>query len=234
MVNSSRLLGCDPQAIRLTSDKLALAEFWRLRRVRHPWTDAFERADLVHVPPPWVLKPRHGAGSQSIYLVHDAETASNIIEAEADEWDDWPLTNFVVQQYVPGQAASVAILIGPYQTLALAPCRQHLSTDGRFGYLGGSLPLPTPFAERAARIALQAIAGIDGLRGYVGVDLVLGDDGVDYAIEINPRLTTSYLGLRQLCEQNLAELMLRVALGERVEPPTWKSQEVQFDPASLP
>ena len=61
-----------------------------------------------------------------------------------------------------------------------------------------------------------------GLLGYVGVDLVLGDaaDGSrDYAIEINPRLTTSYVGLRALADFNIAEAMLRAANGPRLEPP---------------
>ena len=56
----------------------------------------------------------------------------------------------------------------------------------------------------------------------------LGDDGIDYAIEINPRLTTSYIGLRQLCNQNLADLMLRQALGDTIEPPQWHAGEVSF------
>ena len=50
-----------------------------------------------------------------------------------------------------------------------------------------------------------------GLSGYVGVDVVLGNDGRDWAIEINPRLTTSYVGLRALAGFNLAEAMLAVA-----------------------
>jgi predicted ATP-grasp superfamily ATP-dependent carboligase len=35
--------------------------------------------------------------------------------------------------------------------------------------------------------------------GYLGVDLILGEDGngaVDCVVEINPRLTTSYVGLQ--------------------------------------
>ena len=35
---------------------------------------------------------------------------------------------------------------------------------------------------------------VPGLKGYVGIDMVLSDDEC-YVIEINPRLTTSYLGL---------------------------------------
>jgi predicted ATP-grasp superfamily ATP-dependent carboligase len=224
-VPEGRWLGSASEAIRLTSDKLALAEFWRIRGVRHPWTEAIEHVDCKSGPSPLVLKPRHGAGSQETYLVEDGGAAHAIARANLDAW---PYGEFIVQEHIRGQAASVALLIGKHQTIPLAPARQHLSSDQRFRYLGGSLPMPAPLTERATRLALQAVAGIDGLRGYVGVDLVLGDDGVDHAIEINPRITTSYLGLRQLCEQNLGELMLRNALGERVETPTWKAGEVNF------
>ena len=52
------------------------------------------------------------------------------------------------------------------------------------------------------------------------MDLVLGDadDGsLDVVIEINPRLTTSYIGLRALLPQNLPALMVSMAEGSRVE-----------------
>jgi predicted ATP-grasp superfamily ATP-dependent carboligase len=55
--------------------------------------------------------------------------------------------------------------------------------------------------------------------GYVGVDLVLGeaDDGKDdVVIEVNPRLTTSYVGLRRLVCGNLAAAMLAAARGQPV------------------
>jgi hypothetical protein len=64
-------------------------------------------------------------------------------------------------------------------------------------------------ARRAAE-ALAAAAG--GLRGYLGIDLVLADGG-PRVIEINPRLTTSYLGLRRVAGANLAGFILDAALG---------------------
>src|SRR5690606_21127135 len=97
---------------------------------------------------------------------------------------------------------------------ALPACRQHLSDDGRFRYLGGSLPLPPSLHARAARLAQQALDALPAAIGYVGVDLVLGaaDDGSrDVVIEVNPRLTTSYLGLRDAVKINLAELILQTA-----------------------
>ncbi|MBI1832864.1 MAG: ATP-grasp domain-containing protein [Planctomycetes bacterium] len=215
-----RLLGSLPDAIRLTGDKLATARYWQERGVPHPAT----AQTFADIPPPWVLKPRFGAGSQATFLIRDNSHREECLQAARREW---PAGELVVQSYVAGFAASVALLIGPEQTTPLQPARQHLSSDGRFRYSGGSLPIPSPLADRAVRRALDAVAGIRGLQGYVGVDLVLGDDA-DYAIEINPRLTTSYLGLRQLCRQNLAELILRCVQGEVLSPPTWHPGEVRF------
>ena len=57
-------------------------------------------------------------------------------------------------------------------------------------------------------------------QGYVGIDLVLGsaeDGSADVVVEINPRLTTSYVGLRQLLKTNLAAAMIEAAAGRPVE-----------------
>ena len=217
-----RLLGSLPDAIELTGDKLATARVWQRRGVAHPRTDTL---NAVRFLPPWVVKPRHGAGSQATFLIRDAADWEHTLQAARQEW---PRGELLWQLYIAGQAASVALLIGPKQTIALLPARQHLSSDGRFRYEGGSLPLPKPLADRAVRVALEAVKGIEGLHGYVGVDMVLGENDVDYAIEINPRLTTSYIGLRQLCRQNLAELMVHCIRGEKIEAPTWKAGKVQI------
>jgi len=218
------LLGSMPSAIEGTGDKLATANVWRKRGVRHPRTEPIDALDPVRFPPPWVVKPRDGAGSQATFLIRNPTEREATIAAARREW---PHGDLLWQPYVEGQAASVVLLMGPQQTIPLLPARQHLSNDGRFRYEGGSMPLPKPCAGRAVRVALEAVKGIEGLHGYVGVDLILGHDG-DFAIEINPRLTTSYLGLRQLCRQNIAELMLRCVLGEAIEPPTWFEGEVRF------
>lgn len=228
-----RLLGPLPGAIQLTADKLATAKFWKATGVRHPQTQRLDPAGIVPFALPWVMKPRFGAGSQATFLVRDFDDVPACVQEACSEVS---YRDFIVQQHIAGHAASVALLIGPDQTLALMPARQHLSEDGRFRYLGGSLPLPQQLAQRASRLALQSVRGIDGLQGYVGVDLVLGadrDGGDDHAIEINPRLTTSYIGLRQLYRRNLAELMLGVIQGERILPPAWDSGAVRFGPEDL-
>jgi predicted ATP-grasp superfamily ATP-dependent carboligase len=218
-------LGPSPDAVALTSDKLALAERWRAHGVPTPATT--DREPTACEAFPYIWKPRDGAGSTDTFLVRDR---FELAAARASCTDARPM---ILQEFVPGRAASVAFLCGPRARVALAPGRQLLSADGRFKYEGGEVPLAPALAARATALATRAVAYVPGLLGYVGVDLVLGEaaDGTgDRAIEINPRLTTSYLGLRALADFNLAELMLKVASGDEVAAPVWKPGRVYFGP----
>jgi predicted ATP-grasp superfamily ATP-dependent carboligase len=128
-------------------------------------------------------------------------------------------------------AASVAMLCGPTERVALSPCQQRISNDGRLSYLGGELPLPVGLAQRASDLATRALASMPSAIGYVGIDLVLGrePDGRDDAvIEINPRLTTSYVGLRAAVRTNLADAMCRIAHGE-MTPIDFSDRRLEFD-----
>ncbi len=61
-----------------------------------------------------------------------------------------------------------------------------------------------PESAGAMKLACSGTSLIPGLRGYVGVDMVLSEDAV-LLIEINPRITTSYIALRQVIRLNLAQ-----------------------------
>lgn len=219
-----RLLGPSPAAVRLTADKLELARHWQAAGVPTPQTwpldDTLERSWR-----PIVSKPRYGAGSTSTYLLRRPEDLHTWVFDSGE-----PDVESVVQEYVPGRAASAAFLVNPASAVALPPAFQLLSSDGRFKFEGGELPIRPDLATRAEALGRRAIDCVEGLQGYVGVDLVLGDAGDgsrDCAIEINPRLTTSYLGLRRLADFNLAEVMLR---GEPAGELRWKPGRVRFRP----
>jgi predicted ATP-grasp superfamily ATP-dependent carboligase len=226
--SGGRLLGPSPAAVALAADKIALSRFLRKHGVPAPESRTADGHQAADLPFPVVWKPRHGAGSQATFLVHSGrELAQCAARARSEGWSG----EAIVEAFLPGQPASVAFLIGPGHEVALLPARQQLSADGRFRYRGGSLPLEPPLAEQAVRLGRRAVRAVPGLSGYVGVDLVLGaaaDGSEDRVIEINPRLTTSYVGLRAAARANLAALWLRIVRGEDVLPPRWRKGAVHF------
>ena len=46
-----------------------------------------------------------------------------------------------------------------------------------------------------------------GLFGFVGIDILIRNDMI-YIVEINPRLTTSYVGLNETIGCNMVDLLL--------------------------
>jgi predicted ATP-grasp superfamily ATP-dependent carboligase len=224
-----KLLGPASRVVALAADKHATAEHLAVRGVSAPEGIALSGGHPLpeNFKYPAVLKPRDGAGSQGIQLIGGPAGGVDC-RSDAPTEGGWRL-----EEYREGVPASVACLCGPGEIVALAPCRQRLGGGGHFQYLGGSLPLDAPLAERAARLAVRAIATLDGPLGYLGVDLILGDDpsgGDDVAIEINPRLTTSYVGLRALARGNLAAAMLAIAAG-RPATLSWRRRFIQFEAA---
>ncbi len=224
-----RFLGASDRAILLTSDKLPLATWLQERGISTPETLPFNPADrqAVRWPEPTVIKRRDGAGSQDMFLVRDGFDLWNA-RHELGRLNE-PET-FIQQTYISGRALSVALLISEDgSVLEVFPvAEQHLSDDGHFKYQGGRIPAEiSPEATLAVQqLAERACRAIPGLTGYVGCDLVLPDalPPEPILIEINPRLTSSYLGYRQLTDDNIPARLLDA----NTQPLRWKSNPVTF------
>jgi tyramine---L-glutamate ligase len=220
--NGGILLSPSPEFIRVAADKQRTCEVLAAAGVTVPTGRLLESDEPLpsDIQYPAVLKPVNGAGSQDTYMVSGPY---DVPPAYA-----WPRR---VESYVPGLAASVAILCGPAGRISLEPCKQRISDDGRLRYLGGEMPLAAGLAERARSLGERALAAMPSAVGYVGVDLVLGpepDGSRDAVIEINPRLTTSYVGLRTAAVGNLAEAMWRIAQGD-IGPVEFSGKPIEFD-----
>jgi predicted ATP-grasp superfamily ATP-dependent carboligase len=227
---SGRLLSPGVDVIELAGNKQRTAEHLERNGCRVPSGCIWPRPEGLgaHSPDkeirfPAVWKPLDGCGSLGIEWIPDR----TVLDSR-----EWPSTGRL-ETYCPGIAASVSVLAGTAGVVSLPACEQQLSTDGRFAYLGGRLPLAPELAARAQSLAAAACRTLPAPQGYLGIDLVLGEpeDGQeDYIIEINPRLTTSYVGLRKLARENLAGAMLAVAAGE-VPALSWHETTLEFSAA---
>ena len=225
----SRVLGGSDSVIRHCADKWQTARLLQEHGIATPETRLFDpRMDQPAWPWPMVIKPRDGAGSLNTFLIRDEARWGEIRHQLAQIA---PTVSFIQQPYFSGRALSVALLIRPDGSIAdiLPVAEQRLSDDGRFRYLGGRIPadISDEAARRVSELAVRACRAVPGLSGYVGCDIVLPDDprAEPLLIEINSRLTSSYLGYRQLTDQNIPARLL----GFAVEPLRWKKNAVEFD-----
>lgn len=219
------VLAADLATLRMASDKWLTAKWLMEHAIPTPQTWAMESnltASEARRPngigpigldaKRWVRKPRDGCGSDSIVVFDDWKSACSTMPS-----------NDLVQAWIEGRPASVLVLGGTKKISDQVICPavwQHcqlreddsgnaIQTDVcTVCYTGGSGPIENELQSRVVSLAEQVTRALpEPLRGFLGIDVVLGDRMEDdCVIEINPRLTTSYIGVRQMINENLTSI----------------------------
>ena len=192
------LLNSTVDAIRLTSNKLDTYQY-------------LLESDVVQIPTyhqgeineiranKYVMKPIYGVGCENLFIARNHDDVVNKLEKLGYE-------NFIIQPFLTGIHASICLLCWDGEshilsvneqcikeeqdTLVLKGCRVNAFDKSRF----------EPFCK-------NLIQAFPGLRGYIGVDILITENEI-ILVELNPRITTSYVGLRDALGINPAKLML--------------------------
>lgn len=199
------VLGSSASAVQATGDKWRCHQLVSMARLPTPRTirTSAEQAPLLaaEIGYPLMVKPVDGIGSEGVGRVDAPSELRSALQnacAAAQGGD------LLIQGFVPGVHASVSLMVAGGVSAPLSLNRQIIQVGPRFRYLGSSVPLVHRAETPAFALARSAVALVAGLQGYVGVDLVIGEDSC-HMIEINPRITTSYVALRQVARINLAK-----------------------------
>ena len=192
--------------LRTASDKLLTAKALTVAGVSHPAylsTTDRRHADSLNSFDRFVVKPRDGCGTQEIRTFDSLDDAREAMEK-----------NDLLQAWMPGRAVSIAMIASPTHQVFLPAVSQHLD-DRTCGYSGGQGPLDDDAQRRLTNLAMRTIGAMPPtVRGFIGFDMLLGQrPSEDCVIEINPRLTTSYVGLRRMIHGNLAARMFDIESG---------------------
>lgn len=202
------LLGSDPDAVALAGSKFATAQ--RLAEADIDVIGCFRPGSVwATIDGPWVIKPDDGAGSAGTRVYARREEAACAAEAAAADG----MQGLIAQPWIDGEAMSLCVLAAPVRTEVLSVNRQQVRlNDGAVELAAIEVncePVDTQLVAMAERVA----AAIPGLSGYFGIDFVRTVTG-PVVIEVNPRLTTSYAGLRSALDLNVAECVLAAATGQ--------------------
>ena len=127
------------------------------------------------------------------------------------------------QEYIKGENYSVSVVasrvVGEaclYYTgeppVAIALNRQHIEidTEGKFHYCGGETPAHHPKEHEIRETAINAVKVL-GCQGYAGVDVVVAERV--YVVDVNPRITTSIVGITSCMTEEIADILIRASKG---------------------
>lgn len=190
----------------------------------------------------WCVKPDLGAGCDGLHIGNAEEILQVVKQIESK-------TDWIVQPWLDGQAFSCSAIVESQgrvnwlplvtQRLKPAPMNEQITTRH---YCGGQLVSPeklhppVDLLNETLRVLNETESG--RALGWVGVDLLLKPTSPRFeaqwvVIEVNPRLTTSIIGLSKASTINLAQRMIDAFQGKdcpRLLQSQWS--EVEFSPTS--
>jgi predicted ATP-grasp superfamily ATP-dependent carboligase len=216
-------LNCKIDAIKRVSNKMTSYETLKEKGITVPETfllDIHEKTQNIRrlikeLGYPLVFKPLDGVSCGGLSVVKDENCIAGAAKKVAQESMS---KQFIAQKLIRGKAASVCVISTGNKAVAVTLNKQLVtlsSPDKESRYYGGVVPFNHKLEKEALMAAEKVIEGIVGLKGYVGVDMILTNEG-PVVMEINPRLTTSYIGLKRTVNFNTAQAIVNAVIRRKL------------------
>ena len=164
---------------------------------------------------PAVLKPVDGVSCSAVSVVNRENQVKSAVARIVKESSS---EVFLAQEFVRGVPASVSVYSTGTEALPVSLNKQRVSLktpESDSSYDGGEVPHDSPLKRKAFNVAKKIVESVRGLRGYVGIDMILTEEE-PFIIEVNPRLTTSYVGLRTVSGFNPAQALVDSVLERKL------------------
>jgi predicted ATP-grasp superfamily ATP-dependent carboligase len=219
------VLSIDTSGIALTSSKFKTYEFFQSSKVPTPETHlipnkkeypdtnkVFQHSE--NIPFPIILKPDDGVGAESIFYFSSKKELKEFFHKKQNSLESG--REYILQSYVSGRDLSISLLNSKRlaeekeEPFILSVNTQEIHIKGSKGdseYFGGLIPAHDHITLKENVISYLQKMDFNNFFGIFGIDFIYSAPKIHF-IEINPRLTTSYIGLRYALNQNPVELLI--------------------------
>jgi|GEM_PF-222410 len=161
------------------------------------------KGDTGFKPFKLIVKPVYGVDCQDTKVISDFTEFKNLKNVFSIG------SSILIQEFIEGDVLSVSLISDGKKAIPISLNKQNILLDNEnFSYLGGEIPFDHPLKEKAFEIAKKSIESIEGIKGFVGVDLIINEDV--YFIEINSRFTTPYVGLQKIANFNIGKSIIEI------------------------
>ncbi|MBC8521252.1 MAG: ATP-grasp domain-containing protein [Methanomicrobia archaeon] len=197
-------LGCPSECVKICADKMEATKILKDTGIPVPGIVL----DSEMGKGEYVKKPRYGCASENVFILNGKGN-----HEAAFFYDD--NQDYIITEFIKGEDISSSVVVGVSSVLPLTINKQFMRLEGgRLRYEGGLVPyFVGRDAEREIMNTSKKVVTMLRCKGYVGIDFVLGDDGTAYVVDINPRPTTSIVGIAKVLNYEVAELILRARFG---------------------
>lgn len=196
MEQPARMLNSPLQTVRLCASKYETSR--RLQQAGVRVVPSYRRAEPANMKKSclYAVKPDKSSGAEGLRRVQ----AGDDFKLSDDE---------IVQPWLEGRTGSLIVICRGGHAGLLSINKQVFKSNQEGWRLQSCIVNGfTPFlVEEFSQLAQKAVDAIPGLNGFIGIDFI-HHQGHTTLLEINPRLTLSYIGLHQSLQFNPAALLL--------------------------
>lgn len=219
-------LNCSISGINKVYNKSNLSKLLKKYNIKTPKSIKFKISDKLAIVKknikqnfcyPIIIKPSKGINCEGMSLIqNEQELKKAILKIKTQTTNK----DVIAQEFIKGTNSSINVLASDNKAIAISLNKQRIdfgNPNNKSEYVGGIIPFESPF-----EVAKTIVESIKGLIGFIGIDIILTDDDI-VIVDINPRITTSYVGLKKVIKINMANALLDCVFEKKI--PT----EVKYD-----
>lgn len=142
---------------------------------------------------PAVIKARYSAGSELKIIKNENEFLNyfkKVLNYQIKKRD------YIIQKIIPGTAGSISVISKNEKVNILSINKQIINNED-FSYQGGIINYQFKNTRKLKYVLKRIKKAYPGLNGYFGIDFIY-NNGDYYFLEINPRFTSSIIGIAEL------------------------------------
>ena len=184
----------DSETINICSDKLMFYQY--LHKTCIPVVKTFSTTNFNKDSKKYIIKDRFGAGCSYVRVTNRKDL------------EKYYCKDKVIQPFVKAQNYSISVFFSRYSFRLLTLNEQNLASKKNMLKVNSLTINSKNNLYAKILLLLNNLKKImPGLFGFIGIDILVKGSEV-YIIEINPRLTTSYVGLHETIGCNMIDLLV--------------------------
>lgn len=219
---NKHLLSSSASAVAKTADKMKTFNILSKHHIATVPSHLLDQHPHFYEQEGTVIKERDGAGCENCFVCNNEDDFEHVLLSLHNP------QNYVIQPFVSGTALSISALFKEGTGQLICVNRQFIKVhDNQRLKLEGCEVNCAVDTATFQTVVDQVAHAFPGLWGYAGIDLIKRDEQL-MIVEINPRLTSSYVGIREALGLNIAELLLKLVDGDAELNPT-ENQTIHID-----